>query len=223
MTRLNPTQAQKNTQALDLICASVPVIPVLTLANADQAIGIGRALVEGGLGVLEITLRSAYGLTAIKQLKQALPNAIIGAGTVITPEQYEACVEAGADFIVSPGFTTELLQHGSQSEVPLLPGIASVSEAMTAMALGYRRFKLFPAAIVGGTEFLKAIGGPISELKFCPTGGVKPTNAADYLALANVMCVGGTWLTPTDLVEQADWQAIKTLAIQAAALAKPYN
>lgn len=209
----------KNTQQIDLICASAPVIPVLTLDNAEQAIGIGKALVDGGLIVLEITLRSAYGLTAIKQLKHALPNAIIGAGTVITPEQYDACIEAGADFIVSPGFTAELLHHVSQSTVPLLPGIASVSEAMQGMALGYRRFKLFPAAVVGGVDFLKAIGGPISELKFCPTGGIKPTNAADYLALDNVMCVGGTWLTPAEAVQQGNWQAIEELAKQACALA----
>ena len=221
MISSSSTQIHKNTQKLDLICASAPVIPVLTLENAEQAIGIGKALVNGGLIVLEITLRSAYGLTAIKQLKQALPNAIIGAGTVITPQQYESCVEAGADFIVSPGFTTELLHYGSQSSVPLLPGIGSVSEAMQAMALGYRRFKLFPAAVVGGVDFLKAIGGPISELKFCPTGGIKPTNAADYLALHNVMCVGGTWLTPADLVQQKNWQAIEVLATQACALTGP--
>ena len=221
MISSSSTQIHKNTQNLDLICASAPVIPVLTLENAEQAIGIGKALVNGGLIVLEITLRSAYGLTAIKQLKQALPNAIIGAGTVMTPQQYESCVEAGADFIVSPGFTTELLHYGSQSSVPLLPGIGSVSEAMQAMVLGYRRFKLFPAAVVGGVDFLKAIGGPISELKFCPTGGIKPTNAADYLALHNVMCVGGTWLTPTDLVQQKNWQAIEVLAAQACALTAP--
>lgn len=219
MTSSITTQMQKNTQKLDLICASAPVIPVLTLNNAEQAIGIGKALVDGGLVVLEITLRSEYGLTAIKQLKQALPNAIIGAGTVITPQQYEACVEAGADFIVSPGFTDPLLNYGSQSTVPLLPGIGSVSEAMQAMALGYRRFKLFPAAVVGGVDFLKAIGGPISELKFCPTGGIKPSNAAEYLALKNVMCVGGTWLTPADAIERADWQAIEDLANKACALA----
>ena len=221
MNSSSTTQIHKNTQKLDLICNSAPVIPVLTLENAEQAIGIGKALVDGGLIVLEITLRSAYGLTAIKQLKQALPNAIIGAGTVMTPQQYESCVEAGADFIVSPGFTTELLHHGSRSSVPLLPGIGSVSEAMQAMALGYRRFKLFPAAVVGGVGFLKAIGGPISELKFCPTGGIKPTNAADYLALHNVMCVGGTWLTPADLVQQKNWQAIEELAKQACTLAGP--
>jgi 2-dehydro-3-deoxyphosphogluconate aldolase/(4S)-4-hydroxy-2-oxoglutarate aldolase len=209
---------QTNTARIDTICASAPVIPVLTLENPEQALAIGTALVNGGLTVLEITLRSEYGLSAIKQLKHALPEAIIGAGTVLTPKQDEACIEAGADFIVSPGFTAELLHHGSQSNVPLLPGIATVSEAMEAMALGYRRFKLFPAAVVGGIDFLKAIGGPISELKFCPTGGIKPTNAANYLALNNVMCVGGTWLTPAALVEQGDWQAIEELARKAATL-----
>jgi 2-dehydro-3-deoxyphosphogluconate aldolase/(4S)-4-hydroxy-2-oxoglutarate aldolase len=212
---------QTNTARIDAICASAPVIPVLTLENAEQTLGIGTALVNGGLTVLEITLRSEYGLSAIKQLKKAFPQAIIGAGTVLTPAQYEACIEAGADFIVSPGCTAQLLHHGSQSEVPLLPGIATVSEAMAAMALGYSRFKLFPAAVVGGIDFLKAIGGPINQLKFCPTGGIKPTNAADYLALSNVMCVGGTWLTPAALVEQGDWQAIKVLAKRAAALAVP--
>ena len=218
MSASNSAQIHKNTQRLDQICATIPVIPVLTLDNPEQAIGIGKALVAGGLTVLEITLRSNYGLSAIKLLKQALPKAIIGAGTVLTPEQYDACVEAGADFIVSPGFTAELLHHGSRSAVPLLPGIASVSEAMQAMTLGYRRFKLFPAAVVGGVDFLKAIGGPISNLKFCPTGGIKPTNAADYLALNNVMCVGGTWLTPTDAVQQGNWQAIEELAKQACTL-----
>ncbi len=219
MTSSISSQMQQNIQKLESICASAPVIPVLTLNNAEEAMGIGKALVDGGLVVLEITLRSDYGLTAIKQLKQALPNAIIGAGTVITPEQYEQCVEAGADFIVSPGYTQELLNYGATSSVPLLPGIGSVSEAMQAMSQGYRRFKLFPAAVVGGVNFLKSIGGPISELKFCPTGGIKPDNASTYLALDNVMCVGGTWLTPAELVAAKDWQAIEALAKQASALA----
>ncbi|HCH33435.1 MAG TPA: keto-deoxy-phosphogluconate aldolase [Oceanospirillaceae bacterium] len=221
MTSLQNTQIDINTRRLDQICATAPVIPVLTLDDAEQAIGIASALVNGGLRVLEITLRSDYGLTAIKQLKQALPQAIIGAGTVLNPAQYQACVDAGADFIVSPGSTAELLQFGSQSTAPLLPGVASVSEAMQAMGLGYRRFKLFPAAVVGGVDALKAFAGPLSELKFCPTGGVKPNNAADYLALNNVMCVGGTWLTPTDLVNNKDWPAIQALASSAVQLGQP--
>ena len=215
------SQIQTNTQRLDQICAAVPVIPVLTLNNAEQAIGIGKALVDGGLMVLEITLRSDYGIAAISQLKKALPNAIIGAGTVLNNTQYQACIDAGADFIVSPGSTAELLQFGSESKVPLLPGVASVSEAMQAMALGYRRFKLFPAAVVGGTDALNSFAGPLAELKFCPTGGIKPNNAADYLALDNVMCVGGTWLTPKDLVDNKDWPAIQDLATLAAQLGRP--
>ena len=218
MTSLENTQIDINTKRIDQICAAAPVIPVLTFDNAEQAIGIASALVNGGLSVLEITLRSEYGLTAIKQLKQALPQAIIGAGTVLNPSQYQACIEAGADFIVSPGSTAELLQFGSQSTVPLLPGVASVSEAMQAMQLGYRRFKLFPAAVVGGVDTLKAFAGPLSELKFCPTGGIKPNNAADYLALNNVMCVGGTWLTPKSLTDAKDWHAVHQLALRAAAM-----
>jgi 2-dehydro-3-deoxyphosphogluconate aldolase/(4S)-4-hydroxy-2-oxoglutarate aldolase len=218
MTSLQNTQIDTNTARLNQICATAPVIPVLTFDNAEQAIGIASALVNGGLRVLEITLRSEYGLTAIKLLKQALPEAIIGAGTVLNPSQYQACIDAGADFIVSPGSTAELLQYGSQSTVPLLPGVASVSEAMQAMSLGYRRFKLFPAAVVGGVDALKAFSGPLAELKFCPTGGIKPNNAADYLALSNVMCVGGTWLTPKALVDNKDWPAIQALAASAARL-----
>ncbi len=218
MTASNQHQINLNTARLDQICATAPVIPVLTLNNAEQALGIANALVKGGLCVLEITLRSDYGLSAIKQLKQALPEAIIGAGTVLNPTQYQACIDAGADFIVSPGSTAELLQFGSQSTVPLLPGVASVSEAMQAMQLGYRRFKLFPAAVVGGVDALKAFAGPLSELKFCPTGGIKPNNAADYLALNNVMCVGGTWLTPKSLTDAKDWHAVHQLALRAAAM-----
>ncbi|MCS5558656.1 MAG: bifunctional 4-hydroxy-2-oxoglutarate aldolase/2-dehydro-3-deoxy-phosphogluconate aldolase [Oceanospirillaceae bacterium] len=218
MTASNQHQINLNTARLDQICATAPVIPVLTLNNAEQALGIANALVKGGLCVLEITLRSDYGLSAIKQLKQALPEAIIGAGTVLNPTQYQACIDAGADFIVSPGSTTALLQYGSQATVPLLPGVASVSEAMQAMQLGYRRFKLFPAAVVGGVDALKAFAGPLSELKFCPTGGIKPNNAADYLALNNVMCVGGTWLTPKSLTDAKDWHAVHQLALRAAAM-----
>jgi 2-dehydro-3-deoxyphosphogluconate aldolase/(4S)-4-hydroxy-2-oxoglutarate aldolase len=168
---------------------------------------------------LEITLRNDYGLHAIKQLKQALPEAIIGAGTVLTPQQYQACVDAGADFIVSPGCTVDLLAYGSQSTVPLLPGIASVSEAMQAMTLGYRRFKLFPAAVVGGIDALKAFAGPLSQLKFCPTGGIREDDLPRYLSMPNVACVGGSWLTPKDAIARKDWQMVETLAARAVAIA----
>jgi len=209
----------QHTQRLDEICATVPVIPVLKLDDAEQALGICTALVNGGLKVLEITLRNDYGLEAIKQVSQALPDAIVGAGTVTTPEQYDACIAAGANFIVSPGATPKLLAHGAQASIPLLPGVASVSEAMAGMELGYERFKLFPAVVVGGVELLKAFYGPLANLKFCPTGGVKPSNADEFLQLPNVMCVGGTWMTPNDLVAQQNWGAIETIALEASQLA----
>ena len=209
----------QHTQRLDEICATVPVIPVLKLDDAEQALGICTALVNGGLKVLEITLRNDYGLEAIKQVSQALPDAIVGAGTVTTPEQYDACIAAGANFIVSPGATPKLLAHGAQASIPLLPGVAIVSEAMAGMELGYERFKLFPAVVVGGVELLKAFYGPLANLKFCPTGGVKPSNADEFLQLPNVMCVGGTWMTPNDLVAQQNWGAIETIALEASQLA----
>jgi 2-dehydro-3-deoxyphosphogluconate aldolase/(4S)-4-hydroxy-2-oxoglutarate aldolase len=205
----------QHTQRLDEICATAPVIPVLQLDNAEQALGICTALVNGGLKVLEITLRNDYGLEAIKQISQALPDAIVGACTVTTPEQYDACIAAGADFIVSPGATPKLLAHGAQASIPLLPGVASVSEAMAGMEFGYERFKLFPAVVVGGVDLLKAFYGPLANLKFCPTGGVKPSNADAFLQLPNVMCVGGTWMTPNDLISQNNWPAIEVLATQA--------
>ncbi len=209
----------QHTQRLDEICATAPVIPVLKLDNAEQALGICTALVNGGLKVLEITLRNDYGLEAIKQISQALPDAIVGAGTVTTPEQYDACIAAGADFIVSPGATPKLLAHGAQASIPLLPGVASVSEAMAGMEFGYERFKLFPAVVVGGVDLLKAFYGPLANLKFCPTGGVKPSNADEFLQLPNVMCVGGTWMTPNDLIAQQDWNAIEALSQEARQLA----
>jgi len=208
----------QHTQRLDEICATAPVIPVLKLDNAEQALGICSALVKGGLKVLEITLRNDYGLEAIKQISQALPDATVGAGTVTTPEQYDACIASGADFIVSPGATPKLLAHGAQASIPLLPGVASVSEAMAGMELGYERFKLFPAVVVGGVDLLKAFYGPLANLKFCPTGGVKPSNADEFLQLPNVMCVGGTWMTPNDLITQKNWAAIEALAVEACQL-----
>jgi 2-dehydro-3-deoxyphosphogluconate aldolase/(4S)-4-hydroxy-2-oxoglutarate aldolase len=198
------------------ICKKNGVMPVLKLDDAQQTEGIGRALIEGGLTVLEVTLRSEYGLSAIKQLKQLHPEAIIGAGTVTNVDQFKACVDMGADFIVSPGSTSELLDFGAQSNMPFLPGVSTVSEIMTAMEFGFYKLKLFPASIVGGPSFLKSVFGPLPQLRFCPTGGVTSNNALDYLQLPNVMCVGGTWLTPPTLVEKHDWSGIKDLARYAA-------
>lgn len=204
---------------IDTMLATTSIIPVITLQDFEQTTEVGKALITGGgLNVLEVTLRSEYGIKAISQLKQQFPNAIIGVGTVITIDQYKSCIDAGADFIVSPGSTTKLLQFASKSLVPLLPGVASISEAMSAMEYGFERLKLFPAAVIGGVKMLNAIKGPLSQLKFCPTGGITYENANDYLQLDNVICVGSTWLTPQNLLKSKDWIAIKNIAITASKL-----
>lgn len=207
--------------AIDTICHEVAIIPVLSLANHEETTAVGQILVQCGLSVLEVTLRNNYARQAITQLKAQHPHALVGAGTVTNIQQYQDCVAIGADFVVSPGSTTELLQYGQNNPVPLLPEVSSVSEAMQAMAMGYQRLKLFPAAVLGGVKLLQALQGPLSELKFCPTGGVTAANASHYLQLPNVMCVGGTWLTPIDAIRQKDWRAIERLARSAVQLHRP--
>ncbi|WP_315853595.1 bifunctional 4-hydroxy-2-oxoglutarate aldolase/2-dehydro-3-deoxy-phosphogluconate aldolase [Marinobacterium arenosum] len=204
----------QTTAQIDDLCALAPVIPVLTIERVEDALPLAEALVAGGLPVLEITLRSDAALDAIEAIARALPEARIGAGTVLNGEQYRAACDAGASFIVSPGATAELLDYGSGAEVPLLPGIHTVSEMMEGIARGYRRFKFFPAEIAGGVNALKALQGPFADIRFCPTGGIRAHSAAEYLALDNVMCVGGTWLTPAELVAAGDWPAITRLAQQ---------
>ncbi|SFU03332.1 bifunctional 4-hydroxy-2-oxoglutarate aldolase/2-dehydro-3-deoxy-phosphogluconate aldolase [Halomonas saccharevitans] len=204
------------TTELDSICLKAEVIPVLMIRRVEDAVPLARALVEGGLSVLEITLRTDCALEAIKRIKAALPQASIGAGTVLTPAQYRQAEQVGVDFVVTPGTTEALYRYGVGSAVPMLPGIATVSELMIGWQYGYRRFKFFPAEASGGTKALKAFAGPIAEARFCPTGGIGLHNAEEYLALKNVMCVGGSWLTPQSLVEAEDWDAIRALAREAA-------
>lgn len=189
-----------------------PLVPVITIQDPAQALPLCEALVAGGIRVLEITLRTEHGLKAIEQVRQNLPDAWVGAGTVCTPAQYRDVVSAGAQFVISPGVTEALLELGAQAPVPLLPGVATVSELMMGYALGYREFKFFPAEVAGGTAALKAMAGPFPDVAFCPTGGIGPANAGDYLALANVRAVGGSWLTPADAVAAGDWQKIRELA-----------
>ncbi|SDX13224.1 bifunctional 4-hydroxy-2-oxoglutarate aldolase/2-dehydro-3-deoxy-phosphogluconate aldolase [Marinobacter mobilis] len=189
-----------------------PLIPVITVEHPDQAYPLCKALVAGGIRVLEITLRTEYGLPAIAQLRAALPEAWIGAGTVTDIHQYRAVERAGAQFVVTPGVTSAILEHGLTSDVPLVPGIATASELMLGYAMGYRDFKFFPAEVAGGIPALKALGGPFPEVQFCPTGGIRRETARDYLALANVMAVGGTWLAPSDAVREGDWQRISRIA-----------
>lgn len=204
------------TTELDSICQKASVIPVLTIERLEDAVPLGRALMEGGLPVLEITLRTDCALDAIARLREALPGASIGAGTVLTPAQYRQAEQLGVDFVVTPGATDALYRYGVSSPVPMLPGVATISELMNGWQYGYRRFKFFPAESSGGAAAIKAFGGPIPEARFCPTGGVNPENAEEYLKLANVMCVGGTWVAPKELVEAGDWAGIKALAQETA-------
>ena len=197
---------------LDAICRPAGVIPVLAIQRVEDAVPLGRALVEGGLTVLEVTLRTACALEAVQCLKKALPQAMVGVGTVLTPEQYRASEQAGADFVVTPGTTEALYRHGMASTVPLLPGVATVTELLNGWQHGYRCFKFFPAEASGGIAALKAFAGPLPEARFCPTGGISLDNAGGYLALENVMCVGGSWLAPKALVDAQDWSGIRQLA-----------
>ncbi len=202
---------------IEQLCEQARILPVITIGAASQILPLADALAEGGIRTLEITLRSAHGLTAIRQLRQARPELCIGAGTVLDPAMLAQCVEAGAQFLVSPGITRELLEAGVRAPVPLLPGIATASELMQAHGLGYRRFKLFPAEACGGVAAIRALTGPFPGVRFCPTGGITATNAAHYMAQASVMCVGGSWMIDARSLARGDWAAIREAS--AAALA----
>ena len=203
---------------IDDIFNNINVVPLLSLDNLDDSIGIARALVNGGLNVLEVALRTNFSLQAIKELKAAVPEAYIGAGTVTTTAQFDNAVNANADFIFTPGVTEGLLKAAIQSNTPTIPGISTISEAMYANDFGFNRLKLFPAEALGGIDFLKAVYGPFPGLKFCPTGGVNFDNASQYLSLKNVFCVAGSWVTPKELVKLKKWKEIERLASEASSL-----
>jgi len=200
------------------ICALAPVIPVLVVEDADHAAPLARALVAGGLRALEVTLRTPAALKAIRIMVEAAPEAVIGAGTLLTPTDVAAAKAAGAGFGVSPGSTPALLDAADAAGLPMLPGVATPSEAMAAAERGLTHLKFFPAEPNGGAPMLKAWAGPLPHLSFCPTGGVTPANAPAYLALPNVLCVGGSWVAPGDRVATGDWAAIEALARAAARL-----
>lgn len=204
--------------ALELIELS-PVMPVIVVRDPDTAVDLARSLVAGGIRTLEITLRSAAALEAITAIQSQVPDAVVGVGTVRTPQQLDAALRAGARFAISPGLTEELAGAARASGIPFLPGVATASEAMRAAELGFLVQKLFPAEAVGGAALLRAWHGPLPDLIFCPTGGIHAGNAAQYLALPNVGCVGGSWLTPAAAIEARQWDAITTLAREACALA----
>lgn len=197
---------------LDAILLQAPVLPVIAIERLEHAVPLAQALVAGGLKVLEVTLRSDIALQAIKAIVAAVPEAIVGAGTVLNAEQLHAVEAVGARFAISPGATPALLTAGQHSAIPLLPGVASASELMQGLELGYTRFKFFPAEAAGGVMMLKSLAGPFANVRFCPTGGIDPSNAGQYLALKNVLTVGGSWMATAALQAQQDWTKITELA-----------
>lgn len=200
------------------VMTTSPVMPVMVINQLDQAVPLAKALVEGGLKVLEITLRTPVALDAIRRIKAEVPGAIVGAGTIINTATLQQAIDAGAEFIVSPGVTDELIDAALQSGVPILPGVVTPSEVMKLLAKGITAMKFFPAEAAGGIPMLKSLGGPLPQVTFCPTGGVNPKNAIDYLSLSNVACVGGSWMAPADLVDAGNWDEIRRRAAEAASL-----
>ncbi|GAB3735069.1 bifunctional 4-hydroxy-2-oxoglutarate aldolase/2-dehydro-3-deoxy-phosphogluconate aldolase [Nocardiopsis nanhaiensis] len=200
------------------VLALAPVMPVVVVDDVEHAVPIARALVAGGLPGIEVTLRTPGALSAIERVAAEVPEAVVGAGTVVDREQAAAAAKAGARFLVSPGCTPDLARAMADTGLPSLPGVATVSEAMALLELGMTELKFFPAEASGGAKFLKSLTGPLPQLRFCPTGGITAESAADYLALSNVGCVGGSWLTPAALVAEGRWDEITELSRQAAAL-----
>lgn len=203
--------------SIDLLAVS-PVVPVVVVTDVDTAVPLARALARGGVGIIEITLRTEHGLAAIERVAAEVPEIVTGAGTVTTPAQVDAVRRAGAQFIVTPGSPPRLLDAALDSGVPLLAGASTMTEMLTLAERGLAAMKFFPAETSGGRAYLSAVAGPLPHLRFCPTGGISPANAGDYLALRNVGCVGGSWLTPADAVATGDWDRIEALARVAAAL-----
>ncbi|GAA2661038.1 bifunctional 4-hydroxy-2-oxoglutarate aldolase/2-dehydro-3-deoxy-phosphogluconate aldolase [Streptomyces vastus] len=195
-----------------------PVIPVVVVSDAADAVPLARALAAGGLPAIEVTLRTPAALDAIRAIAAEVPDAVVGAGTVLTPEQVKDSVAAGARFLVSPGWTEVLLEAMRGSGVPFLPGVSTTSEVVALLERGVREMKFFPAQAAGGTAYLKSLAGPLPQARFCPTGGIGLGSAPDYLALPNVGCVGGTWMLPEDAIATKDWAQVETLAREAAAL-----
>ena len=195
-----------------------PVIPVIVIDELAQAVPLARALVAGGVRVLEVTLRTAPALEAIRLIAREVPDAIVGVGTLTRPQDFKDALDAGAQFGVSPGLTPAMIQAAHETKLPLLPGVMTPSDVIAARLAGFSELKLFPAQQAGGIGMLKALGGPFPDVTFCPTGGVSAENAPDFLALPNVACVGGSWLAPKAAVNAGDWDRITALAKEASAL-----
>jgi 2-dehydro-3-deoxyphosphogluconate aldolase/(4S)-4-hydroxy-2-oxoglutarate aldolase len=198
----------------DVVLNAGPVMPVMVIQNLEDAVPLAKALVAGGIKVLEITLRTPIALDAIRLISQEVKDAIVGAGTITTPEQLKAAEEAGAVFAISPGLTPKLLAAANAGNIVLIPGISTLSELMLGMEYGLDHFKFFPAEAAGGIPMLKSIAGPVPNVTFCPTGGISPENYNSYLQLSNVACVGGSWLVPADVVKSKNWTRVTELAKQ---------
>lgn len=214
----SPFPSRSSSSSSSSVLDLAPVVPVVVIEDAADAVPLARALVAGGLPAIEVTLRTPAALDAIRAIAGAVPEAVVGAGTVITPEQVGEAVAAGARFLVSPGWTDVLLEAMRASGVPYLPGVSTTSEVVALLERGVREMKFFPAQAAGGTAYLRSLAGPLPQARFCPTGGVGPDTAPDYLALPNVGCVGGSWMLPADAVATRDWARIEGLARQASEL-----
>ena len=212
MTPSSPPSSRAS--VLDL----APVVPVVVVTDVRDAVPLARALVAGGLPAIEVTLRTPAALDAIRAVAAEVPDAVVGAGTVLTPEHVAGSVAAGARFLVSPGWTDGLLDAMRASGVPFLPGVSTASEVVALLERGVREMKFFPAQAAGGTAYLESLAGPLPQARFCPTGGIGPDCAPDYLALSNVVCVGGSWMLPADAVAARDWRRVEDLARAASAL-----
>lgn len=209
----------QNVAQLTPVLSAAPVVPVIVLDDIDAAAPLADALVKGGLPALEVTLRTPNALAIIKEMV-GIEGAFVGSGTVRNKKQIEQSIEAGATFMVSPGAPSTLLADAEAYDVPLLPGVSTATEAMAAADAGYSYLKLFPAEAVGGAKLLKSFASPLPDLKFCPTGGVSPENALNYLSLPNVICVGGSWVVPNDAIKNREFDKIEALAREAAQLGK---
>jgi 2-dehydro-3-deoxyphosphogluconate aldolase/(4S)-4-hydroxy-2-oxoglutarate aldolase len=206
---MNPTP---DMQPLDALMNAGPVIPVLTIEDAGQAVPLAETLTRAGLGVLEITLRTDQALTAIRRIADEVPDALVGAGTVVGADDLDRVRQAGGRFAIAPGATRALYERAAAIELPFLPGVATASEILAGLEAGWRRFKLFPAAASGGIALLKSFYGPFPDVRFCPTGGIGPDDFTEYLALPNVPCVGGSWMVPADRLAASDWPSIEARA-----------
>lgn len=200
------------------LLTSARVIPVLTIEHVEEAVPLARALHAGGLNVIEVTLRTEAALRACEVIACELPEVVLGIGTVLTPQQVNEAKSAGAKFLVTPGTSERLAQAVAECGLPTLPGAATASEMVRLMEFGFRELKFFPAEAAGGVDYLKSVAGPLSELKFCPTGGISPNNAEKYLALKSILCVGGSWMAPKALIDAGDYAGITRLALEAARL-----